>query len=185
MSNDEHEDIRPWENPECPKKFDVEVYPPIGIGRIAPHHIRWWGRPFLCYRGWFWWRWCGCGHACCCCCSHERAAPREAACVIDARLAPNTFGQGRAIRILRTLNQFHAEFIIEWNASGTGQVTVDLDIVSGPGIAAPQRVASNKGPNDSHPVGVTAPGIYVFRATATTANGDTCFDTVTVAIPGF
>lgn len=27
---------------ECPAKFDVEVYPPIGILRIAPHYIKWW-----------------------------------------------------------------------------------------------------------------------------------------------
>ena len=58
------EDIPKWENPECPAKFEVEVFPPIGIGRIAPHHVKWWARPHLLYRGWFWWLWC---KPCCCC----------------------------------------------------------------------------------------------------------------------
>ncbi len=180
-------EILPYENPECPAKFDVEVYPPTGILRISAHHIRWWHRPFWLYRGWFWWHWhhpktC----CCCCCCCDKRPLPRETACQVDGRLAPNTFGPGRAIRVLRTPTGFHVEFIIEWNASGSGQVTVDVDLIQAPGGSpVPRRLVSGRGPNDQVAFGGTAPGTYVFRVTATNSAGDTCFDTVTVNVPGF
>jgi hypothetical protein len=189
MKEDEDQEIVAWENPDCPAKFDVEVYPPIGILRIAPHYIKWWRRPFCVYRGWFWWRWWYPTACCCCCCGHGAARPavdREPDCTIDVRLAPNTFGPGRAIRILRTHVGFHVEFIIEWNASGTGQVTVDVDLIQAPGgVPVPRRVAAGRGPNDSVAFGGTSPGTYVFRATARTASGHSCFDTVTVNVPGF
>lgn len=188
MEEREQQEIIAWENPECPAKFEVEVYPPTGILRIAPHHIRWWCRPFWLYRGWFWWRWWHPACCCCCCCKStpQPTREREPDCTIDARLAPNTFGPGRAIRVLRTPTGFHVEFIIEWNASGTGQVTVDVDLIQAPpGVPVPRRVASGRGPNDNVAFGGSAPGTYVFRATARTAAGVTCFDTVTVNVPSF
>lgn len=190
MAETEREEIEAWENPECPARFETEVYPPTGILRIAPHYIKWWCRPFLIYRGWFWWRWWRPQPCCCCGCCHGGGArpPAEptSTCTIDVRLAPNTFGPGRAIRILRTIGGFHVEFIIEWNATGTGQVTVDVDLIQAPtGIAVPRRIVAGRGPNDNVAFGGTGPGTYVFRATARNSAGDSCFDTVTVNVPGF
>ena len=188
MSEIQREEIPTWENPECPAKFEVEVYPPIGILRIAPHYIKWWRRPFCVYRGLFWWRWWYPRYDCCCCCCCSKYAhvERETDCWIDGRLAPNTFGPGRAIRILRTISGFHVEFIIEWNAGGSGQVTVNVDLIQAPpGVPVPRRVVGGRGPNDSVAFGGKAPGTYVFQVTATNSSGNTCFDTVTVNVPGF
>ena len=168
MSTTESE-IKIWENPECPAKFQDEVFPPTGLLRISSHHIKWYRRPFFLYRGWWWWRWWqpNCCCCCCCCCEGARHTVSETSCWVNGQLAPNTFGPGRAIRVLRTLQGYHVEFMIEWTAGGNGQITVDVDLIQAPaGTPVPQRVAGNRGPSDSVAFGGTLPGTYVFRVTA-------------------
>ena len=104
--------------------------------------------------------------------------------MINLQLEPNTFGPGRSIHILVVAApyQYFAEFYLMWNASGSGQVTVDLELISGP-VPAPRLLADNRGPSDRYLFSTNQPGNYLFRATATDAQGNTCFDTLQVDLP--
>ena len=169
-----------WSNPECPSTFHRECFPPVGITRLLPHHFKWWRRPFF-YR-WWWWRVC-----CCCCCGGHKTPPvREptSSCTINLQLEPNTFGAGRSIHILVVAApyQYFAEFYLMWTATGSGQVTVDLELLSGP-VSTPQLLADNRGPSDRYLFSTNQPGSYLFRATATDSQGNTCFDTLQVDLP--
>jgi hypothetical protein len=166
-----------WSNPECPSKFDRECFPPVGLTRLFPHHFRWWRRPFF-YR---WWHFCYC-----CCCDHKTAPMPEPknSCAIDLQLEPNTFGPGKSIHILVVAVpfQYFAEFYLMWTANSSGQVTVDLELISGP-VSTPQLLADDRGPSDRYLFSTNQPGSYLFRATATDAQGDACFDTLQVDLP--
>lgn len=174
--------LEQWENPECPSKFSRECFPPGGMTRLLPHHFRWWRRPFV-HRWWWWWRPCTC---CCCCCDHVSASgvDSESKCSIDLHLEANTFGIGKSIHILVVARpyQYFAEFYLEWTASCAGQVTVDLELISGP-VQTPQLLADNRGPNDRYLFSTNQSGTYVFKATATCSQGDSCFDTFQVDLP--
>lgn len=169
-----------WNNPESPSHISRECFPPLGISHLQPHHFKWWRRPFF-HR---WWCWffpsCAC---CCCCCDHRSDPVPERSCFIDLQLEANTFGPGRSIHIVAAPGVYFAEFYLTWNASGSsGQVTVDLELVSGP-VPTPQLLADNRGPNDRYLFSTNQPGSYLFRATATDAQGNTCFDTLQVDVP--
>ena len=172
-----------WVNPECPSKFTRECFPPPGLKRLLPHHFRWWRRPFF----WRWWWRSGCCCCCNCCGGGGHAAPREtpSSCSIDLQLEPNTFGPGRSIHILVVARpyQYFAEFYLQWTASGAGQVLVDVELISGP-VATPRLLVDDRGPSDRYLFSTNQPGSYVFRATAKDAQGNTCFDTLQVDLPG-
>lgn len=162
-----------WENPECPATFERECFPPLGISRLLPHHFVWWARPPVL-------------ECCCCCCgSRPHAAPAPHACSIDLQLEANTFGPGRSIHILvvGAPYQYFAEFYLTWTATSSSAVTVDLELISGPG-PAPRLLADDRGPSDRYLFSSNQPGRYLFRATATNSQGDTCFDTLEVNLPG-
>ena len=170
-----------WSNPECPSKFNRECFPPVGLTPLLPHHFRWWRRPGF-YRWWWWWRPC-----CSCCCCDQRTAPLPEptiGCMINLQLEPNTFGPGKSIHIVVVARsyQYFAEFYLMWTAAGSGQVTVDLELISGP-VATPQLLADNRGPNDRYLFSTNQPGSYLFSATATDSQGNTCFDTLQVDLP--
>ena len=105
--------------------------------------------------------------------------------MIDLELEANTFGPGKSIHIVVVARpyQYFAEFYLTWTASGSGQVTVDLELISGP-VPAPRLLADNRGPSDRYLFGTNQPGRYLFRATATDSQGNTCFDTLQVDLPG-
>lgn len=170
-----------WSNAECPSKFDRECFPPGGMLRLLPHHFKWWCRPF--WLRWWWWRVC----CCCCCCKTTRTPPPVTpaeTCRIGLELEPDTFGPGRSIHILVVAApfQYFAEFYLQWRASGAGQVTVDLELISGP-VPSPRLLADDRGPSDRYLFSTNQPGQYVFRATGTDAQGNTCFDTLQVDLP--
>ena len=171
-----------WENPECPEKYNRECFPPVGMTRLLPHHFKWWRRPFF-YRWWWCWRPCSC---CCCCGNYDSVSDHkpESSCSIDLQLEANTFGVGKRIHIVVVARpyQYFAEFYLRWTASGVGQVTVDLKLISGP-VASPQTLADNRGPSDHYLFGTYQPGTYIFEATATDSQGNTCFDTLQVDLP--
>jgi hypothetical protein len=79
--------------------------------------------------------------------------------------------------------QYFAEFYLQWSASGAGQVLVDVELISGP-VATPQLLVDDRGPSDRYLFSTNQPGSYVFRATATDSQGNTCFDTLQVDLPG-
>ncbi len=167
-----------WSNPECPAgpKITKEIFPPAGISRLLPNHFRWWRKPFVNH-WWPWWHQCSC-----CCCCDKTPAPTNA-CMINLQLEPNIFGPGRSIHIVAGPGVYFAEFYVDWTTTGTsGQATVDLELISGP-VATPQLLADNRGPNDHYLFGTRVPGSYLFRATATDAQGNTCFDTLQVDVP--
>ena len=166
--------IELWENAESPEKFDRECFPPLGFKRLLPHHFLWWAKPYF-------------GHDCCCCCccsSHNQ--PTERGCSIDLKLEPNTFGPGRSIHVVVTgfPYQYFAEFYLQWTAVSTGQVTVDVELMSGPGISGSRLLVSGRGPSDRYLFSTRQPGTYIFKATATDTKGNTCFDTLQVDLPG-
>ncbi|ARN74488.1 hypothetical protein BST96_10385 [Oceanicoccus sagamiensis] len=104
---------------------------------------------------------------------------------MDLQLEPNTFGPGRSIHIVVVAApyQYFAEFYLQWTASGAGQVLVDVELIAGP-VATPQLLVDDRGPSDRYLLSTNRPGSYVFRATATDAQGNTCFDTLQVDLPG-
>lgn len=182
----EQKSLDRWENPDCPEKYSRECYPPIGVTRLLPHHFRWWRRPFIQRWWWWWWRYDHCCCCCCCCCEHvsKPVADPERVCSIDLQLEANTFGPGRSIHIVVVPRpyQYFAEFYLTWTAVCAGQATVDLELISGP-VPTPQLLADNRGPNDRYLFSTNQPGTYIFRATATCPQGNTCFDTLQVDLP--
>ena len=163
-------EIERWENPEAPATFERECVPPLGITRLLPHHFVWWAQPVALT-------------CCCCCCGKLHSAPAEG-CSIDLVLEPNTFGPGKSIHILvvGAPYQYFAEFYLTWTATGSGQVTVDIELTSGP-VPVPRLLADNRGPSDRYLFSTNQPGRYLFRATATDSQGNTCFDTLQVDLP--
>ncbi len=77
---------------------------------------------------------------------------------------------------------YFAEFYLTWRASGSGQTTVDLELISGP-VPVPRLLADDRGPNDRYLFSTQQPGSYLFRATATDQQGNRCFDTLQVDVP--
>jgi hypothetical protein len=170
-----------WSNAEFPTQFAREIFPPIGITRLLPHHFKWWRTPYCTHRRWwFWW----CKSCCCCCCQSAAPAPTPVAgCMIDLQLEPNVFGPGRSIHIVAAPGVYFAEFYLQWTATGgQGQTTVDVELISGP-VATPQLLVDDRGPSDHYLFSTRTPGSYLFRATATDSQGNTCFDTLQVDIP--
>ena len=158
-----------WKNVEPPATFERECFPPLGIQRLLPHHFILFAQPIVLNR-------------CCCCCCH-RPAPAQG-CSIDLQLEPDTFGPGRSIHVVvvGAPFQYFAEFYLTWTATNSGQVTVRLELVSGP-VAAPRLLADRRGPSDRFLFSTNRPGTYLFRVTATDAQGKSCFDTLQVDVP--
>ena len=169
-----------WKNAEAPNSYESECFPPLGITRLKPHHFVWWAKPAMTT--------CCC--CCCCCCHSSGSSAKQPAggCSIDLQLEPNTFGPGKSLHIVAvpavgsTPAQYFAEFYLTWKAVAASQLTVDLELISGP-VSAPQLLADNRGPSDRYLFGTYTPGSYLFRATATDSQGNTCFDTLQVDLP--
>lgn len=164
-------EIKRWENPKAPAAFERECFPPLGITRLLPHHFVWWAQPVTPT------------YCCGCCCGKNRTESAQG-CSINLELEPNTFGPGKSIHILVVVTpyQYFAEFYLTWTATGAGQVTVDLELTSGP-ASGRQLLADNRGPTDRYLFSTNQPGRYLFRATVTDSQGNKCFDTLQVDLP--
>ena len=104
--------------------------------------------------------------------------------MINLQLESKTFGPGKSIHILVVASpyQYFAEFYLTWTASNSGPIKVDLELISGP-VPTPQLLANDRGPNDRYLFSTNQPGSYLFKATATDSQGNTCFDTLQVDLP--